>query len=65
VVAVSFQVRDHKFKVDGKWYKWNGNKQLTTGKLDGISELKNTFGNALESVQLDYNQLLEDANQKN
>jgi len=47
-------VRDHKLKVDGKWFSWNKEKQLVAGKADGIAELKKIYGDGITTLNINY-----------
>lgn len=58
-------VRNDRMKIENNWFWWNKNKQLICGKQDGVETLKKIFGDTLNSISLNYNEILTNLNSKN
>lgn len=57
-------VRDDRLKVNNKWLKFNKEKKLVCGKDDGVTVLKEFYGNELNII-INYDLLLNKLNLKN
>lgn len=58
-------VRDDKLKIKDKWFAWNGENKLMCGKEDGRDALKSLYGDEVENLDLDYENILKNMYSKN
>ena len=60
------QVRNHRIKIDDKWFHWNNEKMLMCGKQDGYKTLQNMYGkNTMKKIDTSYQKMLEQSASKN
>lgn len=57
--------RDGKLKVEKKWLSWNRDFKLVCDKEPAEAFLKEIYGEAIEKISLDYEEILEKAFSKN
>lgn len=58
-------VRNEKIKISDKWLMWNKNKILISGNQNGNVVLENLYGQAINSVNFNYHEILTKLNSKN
>lgn len=58
-------VRDDKLKIKDKWFVWNAENILICGKEKGVDVLKGLYGEDVENLDLNYENLLKNMYSKN
>lgn len=58
------KVRDDSMKISDKWIKWNKEQQLVCGKEKGTDIFKKFYGNKLDSLNLEYSEILKKISNK-
>lgn len=58
-------VREDRLKINEKWFKWNNENKLISGNTDGKSELTKIYGEKITSINLEFDNIIYEANTKN
>lgn len=59
------KVINEKMRIDQKRFFWNGQKELVSGKQSGKDALKNLYGDAIVSININYYDILSKLTSKN
>lgn len=58
-------VRDDKLKIKDTWFKWNNENKLVSGNSDGESALTRIYGEPIKSINIKYEDIIQELNPKN
>lgn len=58
-------VKNDSIKIGVNWMRWNKNRELVCGEKKAEEVLKDMYGEKLNFIDLTYDKLLENINQKN
>lgn len=58
-------IREDRLKINDRWFKWNKENKLMAGNSDGKTELLKLYGEKINSVNFEFDQIMMEQNPKN